>query len=126
MGCEDRAFFQRIGMAGYKIVWADEAVVTEWVPATRATARWLVQRHYRVGNATSFVELDLRPKWRTAPVLVAKSVVWFGIGCGLLATGLIAGRITRLKGRRACAYAAGLLTGLLGIPFEEYRQTHSV
>lgn len=126
MGCEDRAFFQRIGMANYKIVWADDAVVTEWIPASRANAAWLVRRHYRVGNSTSFVELDLRPKWRTGPILLAKSGVWFLIGLGLLVRGVFGSKRTSLRGRRAVAYASGLFTGMLGIPFEEYRQTHGV
>lgn len=126
MGCEDRAFFQRVGMAGYKIVWADDAVATEWVPASRVNPAWLIQRHYRVGNSTSFIELDLRPKWKWGPILLAKSLVWALIGVGFLTAGVLGGRERRLRGRRACAYAAGLLTGLLGIPYEEYRRTHAV
>lgn len=126
MGCEDRAFFQTIGMAGYRIVWADEATVVEWVPTSRANARWLVQRYYRVGNSTSFVELDLRPQWKTRPVLLAKSAVWFLIGIGLTIAGLLRGTATRVRGRQAGAYAAGLLSGLLGKPYEEYRTPHQV
>ncbi len=126
MGCEDRAFFQTIGMAGYRIIWADQAIVTEWIPPTRATAEWLIQRHYRVGNTTAFVELDLRPAWKMRPLLLAKSAVWALIGLGLQVAGPFGDEILRLRGKRASAYARGLLTGVRGIPFEEYRTTHSV
>jgi glycosyltransferase involved in cell wall biosynthesis len=126
MGCEDRAFFQTIGMAGYKIVWADEAEVTEWVPSSRANAEWLVRRHYRVGNSTSFVELDLRSKWQTWPLLLAKSAVWLALGTSRLALSPFRGQVSRVRGMQGCAYAAGLFTGLLGIAYEEYRRTHSV
>ncbi len=124
MGCKDRHFFQRIAMAGHKIIWTNDAVVTEWIPATRANAKWLVKRWYRVGNTSSFVELDLRPKWKMLPIQLAKSAVWALIGAGVLSLGLFAGVHVRIKGRRAFAYAAGLFTGLLGIPYEEYREVH--
>ena len=125
-GGEDRHFFQQIGMRGYRIVWADEAAVTEWIPSSRATAQWLVRRHYRVGSSTSLVERDLRPAWKILPLLAGKSLAWLTIGVGLLASGLFRGRHVGVHGQRACAYGAGLLAGLLGIPFEEYRQTHRV
>ena len=118
-GGEDRHFFQRLTQAGGKIVWADDAVVTEWVPDSRTNADWLIRRHYRVGCATSIIELDLRPKWRVGPLLLAKSAVWLAIGVGLTAAGLVAGKHLRVKGRRACAYGAGLLAGLFGVSYEE-------
>ena len=126
IGCEDRHFFQQIGMAGYRIFWADDAVVTEWIPRSRACAEWLVRRHYRVGNSTSLVERDLRPVWKILPLQAAKSLAWLAIGVGLLASGPFRGRHVRVHGQCACAYGVGLLAGLLGIPFEEYRQTHRV
>jgi glycosyltransferase involved in cell wall biosynthesis len=121
-GCEDRHFFQRIGMSGYKIVWADEAIVTEWVPAERATARWLIRRHYRVGNSTSLIESDLQSRWTIRLLLACKGLAWLVIGSGLLATSSFLGKRGLVRALRACAYGAGLLTGLLGIRFEEYRR----
>ena len=44
------------------------------------------------------------------------------LGVSMLAAGLLHGRVTRLKGMRACAYGAGMLVGLPGIRYEEYRQ----
>ena len=121
MGGEDRHLFQRFGMAGYKIVWANEAVVTEWVPSNRTTNSWLIRRYYRVGNSTSFIERDLRSFW-VVPLLACKSLAWMAIGAGLLVSSPLRGRHAAVQGWRACAYGAGLLTGLLGIPFEEYRR----
>ena len=123
MGCEDRAFFQTIGMAGHRIIWANDAVVREQIPPERANAAWLVQRHYRVGNSTSFVERDLRGAWRAWPVQLAKSMVWLLIGLGRGLLWPFAGMTGRVRARQALAYGAGLLTGLLGRPYEEYRQS---
>ncbi|UCF32244.1 MAG: glycosyltransferase family 2 protein [Phycisphaerales bacterium] len=125
-GGEDRHFFQQISMKGYRIVWADRAVVTEWIPGSRANAAWLVRRHYRVGNTTSLIERALRPAWSILPLLASKSLAWLAIGVGLLALTPFRGRHVRVQGQRACAYGAGLLTGMFGLPFEEYRRTHRV
>ena len=126
IGGEDRHFFQRIAMAGYRIVWADEAIATEWVPARRSTVAWLIQRHYRAGNATSLIERDLRPIWRVLPVQLVKGLVWWIIGLGLLATSAVRGKVAAIRALRSLAYGTGLLTGLLGMEYQEYRRQKAV
>ena len=49
-GGSDTHFFMSARLAGHRIVWADDAIVTETVPATRATLGWLLRREYRRGN----------------------------------------------------------------------------
>lgn len=49
-GGSDKDFFMRVHRRGYKMVWADDAIVYELVPKSRANVRWLLQRQYRVGN----------------------------------------------------------------------------
>ena len=124
MGCEDQAFFQAIGQAGYQIVWADDALVTEWIPAARANAR---MAHPAPLPGGQFNELH-----RTRPAIgmvgmpgASRAEAWRGWGSGLDAWHSVWpwGRIPRIRALQAFAYAAGLLTGLLGIPYEEYRRT---
>ena len=38
-GGSDAEFFRRFARTGHRIVWADEALVFEWVPATRSRLR---------------------------------------------------------------------------------------
>jgi cellulose synthase/poly-beta-1,6-N-acetylglucosamine synthase-like glycosyltransferase len=125
-GGEDRHFFQRIALAGYRIVWADEAVATEWVPSERATAAWLIRRRYRAGNATSLIERDLRPIWRVLPVQLGKGLTWWIIGLGLLVTSPLRGKAVAIRALRSFSYGAGLLTGLVGISYHEYRRESGV
>lgn len=49
-GGGDVVFFARLFERGTPMVWAEEAVVTEEVPASRATWTWIRQRRFRVGN----------------------------------------------------------------------------
>lgn len=57
-GCEDTDFFYRLHLAGARLVWCDEAVVTEHVPESRVTLRWLRRRGFRSGQ--SFVRVFVR------------------------------------------------------------------
>jgi len=49
-GGGDTAFFRRLFLAGFKMAWADKALVHEEVPPARASLKWMMQRKYRVGN----------------------------------------------------------------------------
>lgn len=121
MGCEDRDFFQRIGMAGHRIVWADRAVVREWIPPERASPRWIIQRMFRVGNSTSVIEQDLKPGLATWLGAAARAVVWLAIGLLQTLWGLVAGRRHLVNGLRHIAYSAGRVYGLVGRRYEEYK-----
>ena len=50
-GGEDRDFFERLRRQGRRFAWADDAVVHSWVPASRASFVWVLQRAYRTGNS---------------------------------------------------------------------------
>jgi succinoglycan biosynthesis protein ExoM len=56
-GGEDSLLFRQLELAGAKMVWCDEAPVTEVVPADRANARWLLKRSFRTGGLFLKTEL---------------------------------------------------------------------
>jgi glycosyltransferase involved in cell wall biosynthesis len=62
-GGEDRDFFTRLQQAGRRFAWADEAVCTEFVPASRANLDWALKRAYRIGNSDMRVFLKYAPAW---------------------------------------------------------------
>jgi succinoglycan biosynthesis protein ExoM len=123
-GGSDDEFFRRFAAAGHSIVWADEAPVHEWVPATRARLGWLLRRQLRVGTCAVLVERGLRrpprPPWR----LLAQGL-WCVAKGGLLALlALPRGRGPAAAELRVAAFGAGLLAGLCGLVVEEYRAVH--
>lgn len=125
-GGTDSHFFRRVHRAGYSIVWANEALVRETIPESRACFRWLVQRAFRAGNGMTIIQRDTRPSWTTGVVLASKSVVWMMIGIVVSLPGLLLGRHVLVKGIRFAAYGVGMLAGLGGTRYEEYRKTHGV
>jgi succinoglycan biosynthesis protein ExoM len=123
-GGSDAHFSRRVHRAGYKIIWADEAVVEETFPASRVAAAWVYQRAYRIGTTTSFIARDLDPLPVALVTVAGMSLVRLGRGLALAAAGSIAGRHMRVAGLRQICYGAGMVVGLFGGRYEEYRRTH--
>jgi hypothetical protein len=122
-GGEDHHFFRRVHRAGFRMVWADDAVVCEWIPPVRATARWMLRRFYRQGTTNSFCHLDLARGPLTRLTLAGRGCGWVVAGLVLLPLGAILGRHKWMKYLRCVYYGVGLLAGVFGRRVEEYRQT---
>lgn len=123
-GGSDTHLFQRLARAGASIVWCDEALVYDHVPPSRVTPRWLMQRWYRVGNVTTFVRKDMQPLPRALLTTVAATARAGVVGTALCAAGVVGGKHVRVQGARWLAYAAGLVSGLRGMHYEEYKRIH--
>jgi succinoglycan biosynthesis protein ExoM len=55
-GGEDSLFFAKAAASGQKLVWCDDAIVTETVPIKRMTRRWVLERAFNGGR--TFVRLQ--------------------------------------------------------------------
>jgi succinoglycan biosynthesis protein ExoM len=126
-GGSDTLFTRQLHDRGGRMLWCDEAVVIDVVPANRLTRAWVLRRAYRIGNATSRVLLD-----GTAPgrrlllrlrLLGAGSVRVAGGSLRCLA-GMLTGRLGhRARGMRTMARGAGMLSGSLGSVYSEYTRS---
>ena len=123
-GGEDTHFFLRVRLAGARLVWADRAIVTEVVPPSRISTRWLLRRAYRRGNTLSLCLRDLQDSWPRRARRVAASLRHVLGGLGRAATSIWGGRAAAVRGASQVAYGCGLATGLLGIRYDEYRTIH--
>ena len=123
-GGDDTHFFQRVHMAGGAIVWADDAIVTETVPASRVRPWWLIRRSFRRGNTLSLCLRDLEDSWHRRIKRVLASVAHFVAGTAQILSGVFRGRVAVIRGVQRVAFAAGLVTGLVGHSFQEYAVTH--
>lgn len=123
-GGTDTRLFRRLVSDGYRIVWADDAVVREWNPATRLTAKWIVRRSFRTSSNWSSSEADLQPGVRVRTKRIAKALVRMAQGLALFPIGLVAGRHVLVRSGQLFATGAGYIAGLTGRELEEYRITH--
>ncbi len=123
-GGSDAHFFKQVARGGGRIVWADGAVVEEWVPRSRARVRWLLQRAYRGGNAFALSERILDRSGRWFWVGITKGLARALQGALMLVPSMLLGRAPAVRALQKSALGAGRLAGVLGFRYEEYRDVH--
>jgi glycosyltransferase involved in cell wall biosynthesis len=130
-GGSDTLFTRQLSAAGGHLVWCDEAVVTDHVPASRVSREWVLQRAFRSGNSASRVDVVLAPgavpRTRARVRAVSRGLPRL---CGGLGRWLL-GQVTRsaahqARGLRTAARGAGMVTGALGVVYSEYRRARVV
>lgn len=126
-GGSDTVFTRQFTQKGGRMVWCDEAVVYDIVPADRATRSWVLRRSLRSGSS-----------WSASSRRIARNrierLTWFGkdLGSGLarlgggllrLAAGALSGNQSlRAAGLRNLARGLGLAAGAFGYRYFEYRR----
>jgi succinoglycan biosynthesis protein ExoM len=120
-GGEDVLFFQRVARAGFKIVWAADARISEWVPSSRASVAWILKRAFRTGNSMAICDLDMidskrRRAWCFLRMLgsIVKAIL-------VTPKSIIIGRHQALESLRIVVCGLGYFAGAAGIHYEEYR-----
>jgi len=120
-GGSDTHFFRRVREAGFTIVWADEAIAHEWIPAHRATVGWLLRRAFRIGGTDAFIERDLAGQGAIVRVggkaarHAARSIL-------RLLSAAVRGRPALLGAGQDGACVVGLIAGLFGYRYPEYER----
>jgi hypothetical protein len=95
--------------------------VTEWVPASRATERWLVQRQFRIGNALAMIRAELEPGIRAQFLRFVHAVKEVVVAVVLLPMAVARGKAALVRTRQRVAFGLGTLWGMSGRSYEEYR-----
>jgi hypothetical protein len=109
---EDAAFFETLAKGGSTIVWADRAIVHEYVPRSRMRVAWIVRRGARIGAARSLIEST--QGIRTVPRAVAHGCWCLARGAAGVPASLLLGRApAAVSSLRLLAYGAGRLAGLI-------------
>lgn len=130
IGGSDHEFTRRLVMGGGELVWNNEAIVDDLIPAARTTSRWVTRRAYRIGTSASLVAVRLADGPRNRALARARHVLLGGsrVGGGLVRFGV--GVVTRSIGRRAAGVrnisrGLGLMAGAFGRGYAEYRRDPS-
>ena len=124
-GGSDTAFTRSLTRAGGLMVWCDEAVVTDRVPTSRMTRRWVLNRAWRMGNSSTVVDVRLADDSRSRLLARAHGCAHgipralggaarFGIGVVTRSTE------QRSRGLRTAARGAGMVAGAFGHVYQEY------
>lgn len=119
-GGEDTEFFYRVGQLGTRMVWCDDAIVTEEVTENRMTSAWLIRRAYRGGQM--YGRLLISPKRLPARIpWVAQRVTYLAIAIALLPLAWLWGKETGVRVLMKISSNLGHLTSQSGWLYEGYR-----
>jgi len=126
-GGSDTLFTRTLVRAGLPMVWCDEAVVVDMVPAARMTREWVLARARRSGNSASRAELVLAAsageKLGVRARYVGRGLVRVAGGSARVALGALRRQdVRRLTGRRNVMRGRGMISGALGQVVYEYRR----
>ena len=122
-GGEDKDFFLRAKESGARFAWANDAVVLDFVPPSRANLKWALRRAYSVGNS------DMRVFLKHRPGLAAKLNEYGRIGAALLLNPVLFVILAfnpnrRVRPLRKLCRAFGKLTAIGGRYYDEYSVIH--
>ena len=120
-GGEDTLLFMQLVSAGARLVWCDTALVTELVPPLRTTVRWILRRAYRGGNSIALCEAVVDPRWARRGSRLAKGFIRAAQGAVGIGSGLHAGKAGLIRALARVALGLGMIAGVVGRRFEEYR-----
>lgn len=115
-GGEDTHFFLRTRVAGFKIVWSNEARVHETISSHRTRVSWILRRAARTGNNKALIEIEILRSPPVIAVRAAKALALLMIGASTMAVGIgRRDRGTTLRGLQRWAEGAGTMAGMIGI-----------
>lgn len=120
-GGEDVHFFARVHRAGFKIVWAAEALAHEYIPRSRASAGFILRRSYRLGLTLALWEKHVRPSRAVQALRIVKATVWIILGLLLVVPSAVLGFHVLMRALQYVFRGVGMFTGLIGVRYEIYR-----
>jgi succinoglycan biosynthesis protein ExoM len=126
-GGSDTLFSRQLVAAAGPLIWCDEAVVTDVVPAARSTREWVLRRQLRSGNSWSRTALMLSGtgagRLRLRLRLTAMGGLRLAGGPAQWLLGQLTGDVgRRARGAKATARGIGILMGAYGLNYAEYRR----
>ncbi|MGB5712703.1 MAG: glycosyltransferase [Waterburya sp.] len=120
-GGSDCYLFLNLHKAGYKITWANEAIVYDLIPFSRTNLKWILFRGYREPSSYSSAEKELYPSFSVQSTRILKGFALITIGLIRLVPSLLIGKAAVVISLIYTARGLGTLGGLLGLFYEEYK-----
>ncbi|MEC4815946.1 MAG: glycosyltransferase [Scytonema sp. PMC 1069.18] len=125
-GGEDVNLFMRLCRAGYKLVWADEALVYEWIPQSRTRLKWILERGFLGWSRHSFCERELYPSIMLLMIRFAKGIGLIIQGMCLILPSLFLGQHIWTKALLNVYRGLGTLAGIVGVRYAAYKVIQGV
>lgn len=122
---EDTLLTLSLARRGARLVWCDEAVVTDVVPAGRMSRAWVLRRALSMGSVASITHVALHPTatGRAAARIAAvlRGTVRCVVGGGRAGLGVVLRSAQHeARGLRTLVRGAGMIVGAAGVMCQQY------
>lgn len=115
-GGEDTHFFSRARLAGFRIIWTNEARVREPIPLSRTRTFWILRRAARSGNNKALIAIEVLRRPRAVALRAFKAIGMLLVGAlGVLLGAIRRDRARMLRGMQRCAEGVGTIAGFCGV-----------
>jgi len=126
-GGGDTMFTRTLHRLGGRLVWCDEAVVYDIVPASRVTREWVLRRALRSGTSWSSTSVELATSSRrrvlTRVQLTSRGALRLAGGAARMAVGAVTrSPAQNARGLRTVSRGAGMVSGAWGYAYQEYKR----
>lgn len=124
-GGSDTRLTRQLTNQGYRIIWANDAIVEEYIPPHRLRPQWILQRAYRSGNGFALIEMLEGASVSARVTRALKGIVHLNLG---LIHALFRGLLSKsalLHALHKMCLGAGMITGALHWWYEEYKNQGS-
>ncbi len=122
-GGEDKDFFVRAKARGARFAWANDAIVYDHVPQSRANLKWALSRAYSAGNSDMRVFLKHRPSLKAQADEAARILAALLLN-PILFVILAFDPNRRVRPLRKLCRAFGKIAAIAGRHYEEYSVIH--
>jgi glycosyltransferase involved in cell wall biosynthesis len=122
-GGEDKDFFVRAKAMGARFAWANDAIVYDHVPPSRANLKWALRRAYSAGNSDMRVFLKHVPSFNARANEAARILAALLLN-PILFVILAFNPNRRVRPLRKLCRAFGKIAAIAGRRYEEYSVIH--
>lgn len=120
-GGSDNLFFRQAYELGARIRTCESAIVTESLSPARRSWIWRIRRQWRYGIVSTMIEKRLQRGRRPVQILIM-GMIQMPLGVAQWLTDLVLGRELGMRGLDRFVRGAGMLAGLAGLRYDEYKR----
>ena len=125
MGGEDGDFFHKASELGFTIVWNNEAVIYETVPAARANMKYILKKCYYNGYASAYYKFKNSKKTLKKSIYILKTVLVLFVNLFSLILSLFCGSAVFFNTLGRTVRSKGKIDGAIkNTPYNFYKEIY--
>ena len=111
-GGEDKELFLRVNQLGGKLIWCEDAIVSEYIAENRLSISWAMRRTFRIGATGYMIESAIRSPFKNYLTCIIKGSIYLAKGAILSPYHLISSKSSLLNSLCDLSHGIGFFYGL--------------